>query len=334
MKWVIICLLSFLLVGCLDNSDNDSRPNNISRVSDVLYDYLSEDDFNELFPHANHGKESSKYADVILYSYNKMKNGLDLNEEFSVFMSEGDDTIKRLELAAILANWAQETTGGWGDGPNEYTKWGLCWYEEVGARDSQFPEHCYFTGNNAYQPTEEPVGDTCFFGRGTIQLSHNANYGAFSEFLYNEDKLVLLDDPDAILRDGTLAFASGFWFWTTYRGSPNIPNKTCHEVMVEEGAQGFGKVINIVNGGIECNIELPPFSNDYGKKIRHRADHFHYFATYLGVEDELPPRPDGKPEDNQIWNDYYRAILTGCIVTGQEVLVANKMSISFLNGFL
>jgi len=315
VKWIIICLLSFLLVSCADN-DNSSNTSLLGN-SKVLDGYLSEADFNELFPNANHGKGSSKYKDVILYSYNNMKKGLDLKEDFSVFMSEGDDTVKRLELAAILANWAQETTGGWPDAPGGYTSWGLCWYEEVGARGSEVPGNCYFTGSNDYQPTEKPtetpVGDTCFFGRGPIQLSHNANYGAFSEFIYEGDKLVLLDDPDEILRDGELAFASGFWFWTTYRGSPNIPNKTCHEVMVEEGAQGFGQVINIVNGGIECNKELPPLSDTYGEKIRNRADHFHYFAAYLEVESELPLRPDGNPEDNQIWNDYYRAILVGCI---------------------
>jgi len=54
-------------------------------------------------------------------------------------------------------------------------------------------------------------------------------------------------------------------------------------------------------------------SDEYGKKIRNRADHFNYFATYLGVESELPLRPEGERKDNQIWNDYYRAILVGCI---------------------
>ena len=314
MKWIInniiICLLSFLLVSCSD-SDNSSNSNSLFVNFNVLDDYLSEADFNELFPHANERPSSISDADPNLYSYNNMKNGLDLKEEFSVFMSEGDDIVKRLELAAILANWAQETTGGWDTAPGGYTSWGLCFHEEDGARSSL--EHCYFNRNNNYQPTKEPeTGAPCFFGRGPIQLSWNANYGAFSESLYG-DMLVLLDNPDEILRDGALAFASGYWFWTTYRGSPYILNKTCHEVMVEEGAQGFGKVINIVNGGIECNKELPPLSDTYGKKIRNRADHFHYFATYLGVESELPLRPEGVREDNQIWNDYYRAVLVGCI---------------------
>ncbi len=283
MKWVIICISSFLLASC---SGNDNSNNSLLENSKVLDGYLSEADFVKLFPHANHGRSSSiPDAADNLYSYDNMREGLDLREEFSVFMSQGDDTIKRLELAAILANWAQETTGGWDTAPDGYTSWGLCWYEEVGARGSG---ECYFDSGNQYQPTKTPVGDTCFFGRGPIQLSWNANYGAFSEFLYG-DMLVLLDDPDEILRDGELAFASGYWFWTTYRGSPNVPGKTCHEIMVEEGAQGFGKVINIVNGGIECNKELPPFDNVYGKKIRHRADHFHYFApTWVWTGNSLP----------------------------------------------
>ncbi len=41
-------------------------------------------------------------------------------------MNKGDDTVKCLELAAVLANCAQETTGGWGDNLDEYTKWDLC----------------------------------------------------------------------------------------------------------------------------------------------------------------------------------------------------------------
>jgi len=309
MKWIIIGALSFLLASC-SGDDSSSTHYSFFENSNAFDGILSEADFNKLFPHANHGRSSSipDAADK-LYSYDNMKKGLDLREAFSVFMSEGDDTIKRLELAAILANWAQETTGGWDAAEDGYTSWGLCWYEEVGARGGG---ECYFNPDNEYQPSKKPAGDTCFFGRGPIQLSHNANYGAFSAFLYG-DMLVLLDNPDAILRDGSLAFASGYWFWTTYKGSPNVPGRTCHEVMVEEGAQGFGKVINIVNGGIECNVALRPLDTELGKKIRNRADHFHYFAEYLGVETELPTRPEGERKDNQIWNDYYRAILVGCI---------------------
>ncbi len=312
-KIIICCVVSLFLMACSsgdDSSDNGSLPENSNVLETVLIN--GEEDFNKLFPHANERPSSIQGADLHLYSYDNIKAGLDWNEAFSVFMSEGDDTIKRLELAAILANWAQETTGGWDTAPDGYASWGLCFQEEDGARPS--PDHCYYDPYSKYQPTTAPVvGAPCFFGRGPIQLSWNSNYGAFSEFIYDGDMSILLNDPDEILRDGALAFASGFWFWTLYKGSPNVPDKTCHEVMVEEGAKGFGKVINIVNGGIECNKPLPPFDDVYGKKIRHRADHFQYFAADLGVDGELPVRPEGAPKDNDQWNAYYRAMLVGCI---------------------
>jgi hypothetical protein len=36
----------------------------------------------------------------------------------------------RRELAAFLANIAQETSGGWNDAPGGYYKWGLYFIEE------------------------------------------------------------------------------------------------------------------------------------------------------------------------------------------------------------
>jgi hypothetical protein len=272
-----------------------------------------------------------------------MINGLDSKDEFAVFLSQGDDTTKRLELAAILANWAQETTGGWATAPDGYTSWGLCFYEEVGVRGKEAPDwmsederkaendricasfRYYDASSEAarnYLPTEAPscppISDGSFFGRGPIQLSWNANYGRFSEFIYG-DKLRLLDDPDEILRLGELAFASGFWFWTMYNDSEFIPNKTCHNVMVDHGAKGFGRTLNIINGGIECNHELPvmewnPDIQQYNvDKTRRRADHFHRFADVLGVGDQLPARPEGYATNEAAWNSYYEEILEGCI---------------------
>ncbi|NCC23816.1 MAG: hypothetical protein EOM25_01255 [Deltaproteobacteria bacterium] len=308
MKRVFVCcLLSFVLAGCTGDSFSDSPTQNHK----ILEKFITQADFKALFPHANERPSSIPGADRNLYSYANMMAGFDLSHEFSVFLNSGNETINRLELAAILANWAQETTGGWDTAPDGYAKWGLCFQEEDGARGSV--DHCYFDSGNKYQPTYQPSGDTCFFGRGPIQLSWNANYGAYSEFLNDGDMLPLLDEPDKILKDGPMAFGSGFWFWTLYKGSPNVPGETCHDVMVKYGAKGFGLVINIVNGGIECNKPLPPFDNVYGKKIRHRADHFQYFADYFGVGGELPTRPQGDPQDTDEWNTYYRNILVGCI---------------------
>jgi|GEM_PF-1901870 len=310
---------------------------------------FTEEKFKTLFPHANEGRASSiKDAAQNLYSYENMVKGLDSKDEFKVFISQADDTNKKLELAAILANWAQETTGGWPDAPGGYTSWGLCFYEEVGVRGAEAPDSMkpderikenericnsfrYYdasgTAARDYLPTVAPscppISDGCFFGRGPIQLSWNANYGRFSEFFYG-DKMALLDDPDQILRDPEAAFASGFWFWTMYNSSEFIPEKTCHNVMVEEGVKGFGKTLNIINGGIECNHSLPELKPDRQNpnvlvvdKTRRRADHFHAFAIEFLGEDTckelFPTRPAGVATNAEEWNNYYKEILVGCI---------------------
>ena len=49
---------------------------------------------------------------------------------------------------------------------------------------------------------------------GPIQLSYNYNYGLFSKEYFG-DKMVLLNDPDKVKKDGELAFISALWFWMT-----------------------------------------------------------------------------------------------------------------------
>ena len=49
---------------------------------------------------------------------------------------------------------------------------------------------------------------------GPIQLSYNYNYGLFSK-MYLGDKMILLNDPDRVKKDGELAFVSALWFWMT-----------------------------------------------------------------------------------------------------------------------
>jgi hypothetical protein len=45
-------------------------------------------------------------------------------KHFPDFLNGDADTQKR-ELAAFLANIAQETSGGWAEAPGGYFKWGL-----------------------------------------------------------------------------------------------------------------------------------------------------------------------------------------------------------------
>ncbi len=96
---------------------------------------------------------------------------------------------KKRELAAFLANIAQETSGGWDDAPGGYFAWGLYFIEENNKGN----------GNNytdiaktAYPPTEGQA----YYGRGPKQLSWNYNYGQFSEAWFGDKKYTLKKIPD------------------------------------------------------------------------------------------------------------------------------------------
>jgi chitinase len=96
-----------------------------------LEKYLSKADFEKLFPHRN--KDGN--ADFKIYEY---ENLLAAAKEYPLFASEGSDEIRRREVAAFLANIAQETTGGWDTAPGGRYVWGLYFLQEVGTKTINF----------------------------------------------------------------------------------------------------------------------------------------------------------------------------------------------------
>lgn len=169
-------------------------------------------------------------------------------------------------------------------------KGALYWVEEVGFTtnaDGTSPYVSYVDSASTYVP--EP--GRSYYGRGIIQLSWNYNYGAFSAWLYDNglmqdvitERRTLLKRPDYVATNGELSILSGIWFWMTPQGA----KPSSHDVMFGEmthvsefsqdqglpqrndgklvptsvgdttkedvTAYRIGTVINIVNGGIECN---------------------------------------------------------------------------------
>lgn len=169
-------------------------------------------------------------------------------------------------------------------------KGGLYWVEEVGYttnNDGSSPYQSYIDVGSSYKP----VSGRSYHGRGIIQLSWNYNYGAYSEWLYNgslmtdliTSKDTLLVNPGLVAKSGKLSMLAGIWFWMTPQGI----KPSSHDVMLgnvtnisksstdlglpqrndfgpietttgesykqEIVAYRLGTVINIVNGGLECN---------------------------------------------------------------------------------
>ncbi len=238
-----------------------------SRVgSSALSHYLNESSWNKLFPHryalGTGGKE--------FYSFKALEIA---TAKFPDFLNEKEDIARRRELAAFLANIAQETSGGWAQAPGGYFTWGLFFIKEK--------------STNPYNDTSKHrypgVVGKAYVGRGPAQLSWNYNYGQFSEAWYG-DKQTLLDDPDKLTEDPVLSFGSALWFWMT----PQHPKPSCHDIMAGTWAPtaddiakgrhpGFGATVNIINGGVECG------SGRDQQRTTYRYAYYKYFCQFLNV---------------------------------------------------
>lgn len=80
----------------------------------------------------------------------------------------------------------------------------------------------------------------------------------FAPSAYNS-KLYLLENPELVHEDGSLAMTAGIWFYMT----PQDPKPSMHDVMTgffvpnsSDAAAGigadFGTTTNVINGGFEC----------------------------------------------------------------------------------
>jgi hypothetical protein len=241
--------------------------------------YLTEKKWNQFFPNRHalkrepgdtksikNGKEFYSFASFVKAA-----------KSFPLFLSGTDSNTQKRELAAFLANIAYETGAGWDDAPGGYYAWGLYYVEELGC-EKGCPS--YSDSTKKLYPVQKGKS---YHGRGPLQLSWNYNYGQFSKAFFN-DTMKLLRQPELVSTDPVVSFASSIWFWTT----PQYPKPSCHQVMSGEWMPsakdsaagrlpGFGTVLNVINGGIDCGPKAP-------EDIRYRYGYYRWFCRLLQVD--------------------------------------------------
>ena len=275
LLYIYLLSLTSALVGQNFESKLHTRPINQrdKSVSNVTK-YLNSDKWDYLFPNRyGRAKNSKKKFQNDFYSF---KNFVRAASYFPDFLASTDTSTQKRELAAFLANIAQETSGGWDTAPGGYFVWGLVYIEELqpnGPLD-------YSDYKSALYP---PVKGKRYYGRGPKQISWNYNYGQFSEAWYG-NKTQLLEHPERLSTDPLLSFASAIWFWMT----PQYPKPSCHDVMTgnwtptENDSKngrvpGFGCTLNIINGGIECGMGYDL------EKTTQRYKYYEWFCNFLKV---------------------------------------------------
>jgi basic endochitinase B len=224
---------------------------------------LTKAQYEKLFPHHHP-----------IYTYEAL---ITATTAFPSFASEGDRETRKRELAAFFAHIAHETTNGWPGAKGGPYVWGLVYTEEQACLDG----HCtqYNTGGTS---PYKPVPGKSYYGRGPLQLTYAYNYGLAGDEL----GLPLLANPELASHDGVIAFKTALWFWMRAQK----PKPSCHEVMCGKWQPtpddlrlgrkpGFGMTINIINGGVECNSNVPAV-----KDLRlERIGFYKWFATLLEV---------------------------------------------------
>lgn len=132
----------------------------------------------------------------------------------------------------------------------------------------------------------------CFF--------RNFNYGAVGEAL----KVDLLNHPEYIEQNATLAFQAAMWRWVTpiRKGQP-----TAHEVFVAtwkptkndtlaKRVPGFGATMNILYGELTCGQGDIDAMNNI-------VSHYQYYLDLLGVgRDEAGPHEELTCAEQQAFN--------------------------------
>ncbi|ANB04498.1 chitinase [Streptomyces ambofaciens] len=194
---------------------------------------VTEAQFDEMFPNRNS-----------FYTYSGLTAALGAYPGFS---NTGDETVRKQEAAASLANVGHETGG---------------LVHVVEQNTANYPHYCDTT-----QPYGCPAGHDKYYGRGPVQLSWNFNYKAAGDAL----GIDLLGNPDLVQNDAAVAWKTGLWYWNTQSGPGTM---TPHDAMVD-GA-GFGETVRAINGSLECDGGNPA-------QVQSRIDNYQRFTQLLGV---------------------------------------------------
>lgn len=270
--------------GIPSQADVYASPN-VVRIQRVLPESL----FNYMFPRANEGRGPAPGNGPYTY-YNFLKAAA----MWPAFCNEAAtatdlDALCKKELASMFAHFSQEVGEHDSFSPIPTWRQGLYWYTEMGCSDDPTKSGCEYRGGTCDTTTwmgqvwQCPAG-VKYFGRGAKQLSYNFNYGPFSYALF-DDVNVLLNNPSLVVAkddtNGWMALASAFWFYMT----PQSPKPSMHDVVagywtpssgdISGGrVRGFGVLIMIINGGIECGG-----STD----IAQAKNRIEYYQGFLGA---------------------------------------------------
>ncbi|KAF5464734.1 hypothetical protein F2P56_014788 [Juglans regia] len=176
------------------------------------------------------------------------------------------------EVAAFLGHVGSKTSCGYGVATGGPLAWGLCYNKELSPDSSYCDEY--------YKLTYPCTPGAAYYGRGAIPIYWNYNYGKTGEAL----KVDLLNHPEYIEQNATLAFKAAIWRWMT----PTKQHQpSAHDVFVgnwkptkndtlNKRVPGFGTTMNVLYGDSVCGQGDSDSMNNI-------ISHYQYYLDLMGV---------------------------------------------------
>ncbi|XP_042966915.1 chitinase-like protein 2 [Carya illinoinensis] len=176
------------------------------------------------------------------------------------------------EVAAFLGHVGSKTSCGYGVATGGPLAWGLCYNKELS------PEKDYC--DESFKLTYPCSPGASYHGRGAIPIYWNYNYGQTGEAL----KLDLLNHPEYIEQNATLAFQTAIWRWMT---PIKKHQPSAHDVFVgnwkptkndtlSKRVTGFGTTMNVLYGDSVCG-------QGDSDSMNSMISHYLYYLDLMGV---------------------------------------------------
>jgi len=209
----------------------------------TISDFFQTYQFEDLFPMRN-----SPVAHAVgFWDYYSFINAAAVYQPLG-FGTTGGKLMQMKEVAAFLGHVGSQTSCGYGVATGGPLAWGLCYNKELSPSQSYCDDYYKYTYPCA--PGAE------YYGRGALPIYWNYNYGATGEAL----KVDLLNHPEYVEQNATLAFQAAIWRWMTpiKKSQPSAHDvfvgnwKPTKNDTLSMRVPGFGTTMNVLYGDLVC----------------------------------------------------------------------------------
>ncbi len=115
-------------------------------------------------------------------------------------------------------------------------------------------------------PTNDNLPSSQYFGRGGKQISYPYNYMYYGSKIHPDDPYKLGNNPSLIDTNGQLGWETALAYWALPYEDISSTKPSMHDGFFSptkrgiadfDSLVGFGKTVNLINGGVECGKTYP-----------------------------------------------------------------------------